>query len=108
MNYVLCIAGISAALLLGANAAAANSCATEIESLRKSIANVDASMQPTDGATTDATGDSAAVAAGQLNPAADLDQARDALQKAEALNQAGDEAGCMSQVAQAKGALVLE
>jgi len=52
--------------------------------------------------------DSDAAEAGQTSTAAGIDDASDSLQRARELDQKGDEAACMAEIAKAKGALGLQ
>lgn len=61
-------------------------------------------LQQNQGAATD----SDAAEAGQMSTAAGIDEATDSLQQAKELDQKGDEAACMEQIAKAKGALGLQ
>lgn len=61
-------------------------------------------LQQNQGAPTD----SDAAEAGQMSTAAGIDDATDSLQQAKELDQKGDEAACMEQIAKAKGALGLQ
>lgn len=56
----------------------------------------------------DAPTDSDAAEAGQMSTAAGIDDATGALQRAKELDQKGDEAACMAEIAKAKGALELQ
>ena len=61
-------------------------------------------LQQNQGAPTD----SDAAEAGQMSTAAGIDEATDSLQRAKELDQKGDEAACMAEIAKAKGALGLQ
>jgi hypothetical protein len=61
-------------------------------------------LQQNQGAPTD----SDAAEAGQMSTAAGIDDATDSLQRAKELDQKGDEAACMEEIAKAKGALGLQ
>jgi len=61
-------------------------------------------LQQNQGAPTD----SEAAEAGQTSTAAGIDDASGSLQRAKELDQKGDEAACMAEIAKAKGALGLQ
>jgi hypothetical protein len=61
-------------------------------------------LQQNQGAPTD----SDAAEAGQMSTAAGIDDATDSLQRAKELDQKGDEAACMAEIAKAKGALGMQ
>ncbi|HWA48951.1 MAG TPA: hypothetical protein VG742_11785 [Dongiaceae bacterium] len=61
-------------------------------------------LQQNQGAPTD----SDAAEAGQMSTAAGIDEATDSLQRAKELDQKGDEAACMAEIAKVKGALGLQ
>lgn len=61
-------------------------------------------LQQNQGAATD----SDAAEAGQMSTAAGIDDATDSLQQAKELDQKGDEAACMEQIAKAKSALGMQ
>lgn len=137
MKSIVFVAGLSAGLLFAAGSAAAGICTGEIESLEKTLAATDAGMGPTTGAGTSeqhpptdtmseaaegkatspgdvlqqnqgAPTDSDAAEAGQMSTAAGIDDATDSLQRAKELDQKGDEAACMAEIAKAKGALGMQ
>jgi hypothetical protein len=132
MIKTLLVLGTVAGLVLAAGAASAGQCTTEIDTLQKQLSSSDAGMGPTGtiaetGALrppTDAMNEAAqgkatspedvlnqnqgapteadAAAAGQLGTAAGAAEASEALERARALDQAGDEAACMTEIGNAK------
>lgn len=138
MIRTLLVIGTAAGLLLAAAAASAGTCSTEIEGLQKQLSGTDAGMGPTgtiaetgklqpptqamnqaaegkatsqqdvlsqnQGAPTDAD----AAASGQFGTAAGAADASEALQRATELDQAGDEAACMTEIGKAKARLGLQ
>ena len=138
MIKTLLVLGTAAGLVVAAAAASAGTCTTEIERLQKQLSSSDAGMGPSgtiaetgqlqpptetmnqavqgkatspedvlsqnQGEPTD--GDAAA--AGQLGTAAGAAEAGEALQRARQLDQAGDEAACMTEIGKAKTQLGVE
>jgi hypothetical protein len=138
MIKTLLVLGTAAGLVLAAGAASAGPCTTEIDTLQKQLSSSDAGMGPTgtiaetgalhppteamnqaaegkatspedvlnqnQGAPTDAD----AGAAGQLGTAAGATEASETLERARTLDQAGDEAACMTEIGKAKTQLGIE
>lgn len=109
MKQILFLIGLCAGLLIGIGSAAAGPCAAEIQGLKSRLADAQARQAvPPQPSPPSAAETVAGTDAARLQRAAALTRASSALGQAEALDRSGDEAACMSEVAKAKGAIVLE